>query len=43
MLVLRNLLLLLAEVTNVGLLLDWLLLVHVDSCVERGGVHHWHR
>lgn len=43
MLVLRNLLLLLAEVTDVGLLLDWLLVGHVDSCVERGGVHHWHR
>lgn len=41
MLVLRNLLLLLAEVTNVGLLLDWLL-GHIDSCVERRGVHHWH-
>ena len=42
MLMLRKLLLLLAEVAKVGLLLDWLLLVHVYSRAEGRGVHHWH-
>ena len=42
MLMLRNLLLLLVEVAKVGLLLDWLLLVHVYSRAKSRGVHHRH-